>query len=189
MIKRIVRIVLLTLPIVLLVYAIASKAVGKTPTLFGYSMSVVVTPSMQDILPVGSIILSREVQPEDELREGDIITYHGTVGTYYGKRITHRIERIEENDAGEVAIVTKGTNNPTEDPPIDREQVESVLVKRIIRLGRFYEFVTQPIGFVVVIVLPILAVITAEGICFIRIFRRDGEEDVSNENGKPENGQ
>lgn len=178
---------LLIMPIILLTYTIAVRAAGKTPTVFGYSFSIVVTPSMEDVLPVGSVLLSREIQPDEELAVGDIITYHGTVGSYAGKRITHRVERVETDNAGEEVIITKGTNNLEEDPPIRREQVECVLVMSVLQLGWLYQLLSKPFGFAIVIVVPILAIIAMEGYSLIRLFRRDKGEDEwdGNEKEKP----
>ena len=72
------------------------------PRVFGYQPYMVVSASMQQSFPVGSLIYVRSATP-DEVEVGDPITF--TSGTL---TITHRV--MEKNDA-EQYFVTKGDNN------------------------------------------------------------------------------
>ena len=72
------------------------------PRVFGYQPYMVVSASMQQSFPVGSMIFVRAATP-DEVEVGDPITF--TSGTL---TITHRV--MEKNDA-EQYFVTKGDNN------------------------------------------------------------------------------
>lgn len=54
-----------------------------------------------------------------ELKVNDIITYYGTIGSYNGKRVTHRIVKIEYDEEENITyITTKADNNEQEYPLI-----------------------------------------------------------------------
>ncbi len=77
---------------------------GEVPSLFGYQIYRVETGSMSPTLPTGSIIISKKVNNNTDIKVDDIITFK-----HDGDIITHRIvEEIEEN--GIVYFKTKGDN-------------------------------------------------------------------------------
>lgn len=77
-------------------------AVFLLPRAFGYQPYMVVSASMQQAFPVGSLIFVRDAQPED-ISVGDPITF--TSGTL---TITHRVIEIDEQNR---IFITKGDNN------------------------------------------------------------------------------
>lgn len=72
------------------------------PRVFGYQPYMVVSASMQQSFPVGSLIFVREAAPE-EIQVGDPITF--TSGTL---TITHRVMAIDNENR---VFTTKGDNN------------------------------------------------------------------------------
>jgi len=106
---------------------------------FGFTGMVVLTRSMQDTLPQGSFILTRQVNP-DTLRIGDDITFLRSENTV----ITHRIVGIEESFAntGERAFVTQGTANIAQDQqPVTAANVVGRVIFNSLFLGHFFTFV------------------------------------------------
>ena len=92
---------------------------SDTPKMFmGYSYFTVTSPSMQDEIPEGSLILIRKTDP-DKLKVGDNITYMRDPNI----SVTHKIEAIFENykNSGTMGFQTKGVNNIAPDPEIVRE--------------------------------------------------------------------
>ncbi len=87
----------------------------------GYSAFVVLTGSMEEVIPKGSLVFTKKVDPL-ELNVGDDITYMVSEST----TVTHRIIEIEENylGTGERAFRTQGVMN--KDP--DRNPVAAVNV-------------------------------------------------------------
>lgn len=80
--------------------------------LLGYEPMVIVTGSMQKTIPVGSLVVSHRVDPQ-QLEVGDVISFQKPIGA---KGIdTHRIVAIR-NDKGKRLYQTKGDNNPIVDP-------------------------------------------------------------------------
>jgi len=79
---------------------------GETPTVFGRAIFIVVSPSMEDTIMVGDVILV-DTTP-DELNVGDIISFHNPDEPDI--IITHRIVAIEEVEGNDL-YTTKGDNN------------------------------------------------------------------------------
>lgn len=81
---------------------------GGPRSLFGYSAFLVLTSSMEDVLPKDSFVITKMVDPSS-LEIGDDITYLYEKGT----TITHRIVEITEQDekTGTRSFRTKGTMN------------------------------------------------------------------------------
>lgn len=97
---------------VLGVFLIRGAGDGAPVTFMGFSAMRVLTASMGEEIPQGSLIITRHLDPT-ELKIGDDITYLAGKDT----TITHRIIEITEHygDTGERAFVTQGVANPEPD--------------------------------------------------------------------------
>ncbi len=105
---KILRLAVNTLLTVILATLLAVYAL---PRVFGYKPYMVVSASMQQSFPVGSLIFVRDAQP-DEIEVGDPITFRTETLI-----ITHRVVAI---DRGSQEFTTKGdNNNTTETIPFD----------------------------------------------------------------------
>ncbi|MBU1145052.1 MAG: signal peptidase I [Firmicutes bacterium] len=113
MLKKTGKIILQVLPylffamaIALILQIVVSIKNERTPTVFGYGMFLVVSPSMEDTIMTGDLIFVDT--NETEYFKDDIITFHqpGDESVY----ITHRIKSITVID-GVTYITTKGDNN------------------------------------------------------------------------------
>ncbi len=87
---------------VIAVAVVALFAVFLLPRIFGYQPYMVVSASMQQSFPVGSVIFVKGASPE-EIEVGDPITFSS--GTLV---ITHRVVAIDEENR---VFTTKGDNN------------------------------------------------------------------------------
>lgn len=72
------------------------------PRIFGYQPYMVVSASMAQVYPVGSLIFVKDAQPED-IEVGDPITFETN-----SLVITHRVVAIDEENR---EFTTKGDNN------------------------------------------------------------------------------
>ena len=110
--------VLILLLVVLVLYLLIARLSGKIPSLFGYSVVRIVTPSMEPKIPVGSFVLIRRIAPE-EVSPGDVITFFtdDPDPVVTGKTITHRVLSVSYND-GKYVFETKG-DNLTTNPVVD----------------------------------------------------------------------
>jgi signal peptidase I len=78
----------------------------------GYRFFVVMSGSMEPVLPVGGLVMSKP-QPASAIRVGDIVTFLAPDGT--GRTITHRLHAVVHH-RGKTGYRTKGDANPSVDP-------------------------------------------------------------------------
>lgn len=96
---------------IIFVIVIGLAAVFLLPRAFGYQPYMVVSASMQQTFPVGSLIFVREIDPED-VKVGDPISFNSGTLT-----ITHRVISINRSER---IFTTKGDNNSaSEQIPFD----------------------------------------------------------------------
>ena len=114
---RIAYLVLILLLVTLVLYLLIARISGKVPSLFGYSVVRIVTPSMDPKIPVGSFVLIKKASPE-EIAVGDIITFYtdDPDPLIAGKTITHRVLAVSCED-GKYVFTTKGDNQATNPVP------------------------------------------------------------------------
>ena len=86
---------------------------GAGPRMLGpFSAFTVLTGSMEEVIPKGSLVVTKRVDPS-ELNVGDDVTYMVSESA----TVTHRIIKIEENffNTGERAFQTQGVMNKEPD--------------------------------------------------------------------------
>lgn len=93
-----------------MVYATVSAARGKIVEVFGRSLLVVVTGSMEPTLHVGDYIFV-EKTPSEALAKGDVIAFYSEADDIFGMLVTHRIVGVNEDGT----FVTRGDANPVDD--------------------------------------------------------------------------
>ena len=174
--------VLIVLMIVCTVLLVAIKFIGETPSVFGYNLYYIVTGSMEPTIRVGDVILGKDVTA-DELSVGDIVTFRGESGELEGKIVTHRVQSVYEEN-GQTYLITRGDANTADDPPVRAEAVISVMKAKVPLLGTVVRVINTPIGFLVLIVAPLLISLSKEIIELIRAFRSTKEEQGNEEMDK-----
>lgn len=100
----------------------------------GFYAARVLTGSMEDVYPTGSLIVAKDVDPS-ELKVGDDITYMANETT----TITHRIVDIVEDydGSGQRAFITQGTMNEEPDKtPVIVANVVGKVVFHNLMLGK-----------------------------------------------------
>lgn len=130
----------IVITILLLVHIIGLKT-GGPPNLFGYRAFYVSSGSMTPTIPVGSLILVKETDPED-IKEKDIITYEDSNKTV----VTHRVIEIDQYDQ---SFVTQGDANESEDPfPVEAAQLIGRVVFHIGYIGYIFDFIRSKYGLI-----------------------------------------
>ena len=123
---------------------------GAPKVIMGYSYYTVLSGSMQEEIPVNSLILVRQVRP-GELAIGDNITFMSGPS----KTVTHKIIDIYRNfeDSGERGYKTKGTSNSR---PDDEVVYESNVVGKVVLVmpdaGKFVRGVLANMHLVYIII-------------------------------------
>lgn len=160
LIKKIFNIfltVLFVLLVAIIILTIVARFSGNTPSIGGYMIFRVSSGSMEPDLKIGDVLLSKEVTDITSLNVGDIVTYHGTSANLAGKPITHQVVKGPYEENGTYYLVTKGTANLEEDPPITEEQLVGVMICKIPLINELYNFFLTPWGLITAILLIILA--------------------------------
>jgi len=124
---------------------------------FGWSVDAVFSGSMEPELKVGSVVVTRPVEPE-EIRAGDIITFYSPLS----ERLTsHRVVAVEQTSA--FHFLTKGDANGDADPVVvPAQNVVGKVCLHIPYFGYVTQFVKTPLGFLLTICIPGLVVIVTE---------------------------
>lgn len=123
-------------------------------SLVGFSPMIVESDSMAPTFYEGDLIFIKKCNTS-ELREGDIITFHTIINNEYALN-THRIHKIE--GSGSIrSYTTKGDNNQIADTHVISDgDIVGRYVSRLAGFGRVMKFLSSGIGFLVVIILPLL---------------------------------
>lgn len=134
---------------------------GEAPGFFGYKPFIVTSGSMENIMPVGSMAIVKEINI-DTLKKDDIIAYRVEDGSV----ITHRIIDIKEVN-GNTYYITKGDQNNTQDQQlVTSDMIEGKYEFKILYLGSIALFVRQPIG--------VICILMGVALCFmIYVFVND----------------
>lgn len=171
--------VISTILIILVIGVIITQRVfNNNVSVFGYRIFTIATGSMEPEYKVLDIIVVRKVETES-IKIGDDVVYMGKEGDFNDKIITHRVTNIiKENDT--IQFETKGTANPTVDPLIKEDQIFGRVMFKSTILSFINKIINHPIGFYVLIVLPVALLI------FFEIVDRMKEKEVSEEEDEKE---
>ena len=157
-------------------FVLVLRFLGETPSIFGYNFYYVLTESMEPEINAGEMILGKYTAPED-LQVGDVITYMGQTGAVKDKMITHKIVEIQDD-----LFTTKGVANDVADPPVHSSQILSKYVATIPFAGKVFSLINSKLGFIFLIVTPLLLLIVNEISIIVKAFREDKEEHLSEKN-------
>lgn len=134
---------------------LATRKVDSVANIAGFTPMVVKTESMAPTFNAGDLIIIKTCDTS-KLEVGDIITFHTIIMNEYALN-THRIAAITE--AGDVRnYTTKGDNNSIADTHIISDgDIVGKYQFRIPGMGKVMDFLSSSTGFLIVIVLPMLA--------------------------------
>lgn len=143
-------------------------------SLFGYKAFIVLSDSMSKTdFDAGDLVLIKEVDPAT-LKEGDIIAFTSQ-DTDSGKfkTITHKIRSLTKTEDGEPGFITYGTTTGTDDETIvTYPYVLGKYQTRVPKVGKFFQMLKTPQGYIIFILLPFLILILMEGVRCIRLFKQ-----------------
>lgn len=133
---------------------LATKDVSRLGNIAGFTPLLVESNSMAPTFEQGDLILIKSCDA-NEIQVGDIITFHTIIDNQYALN-THRVTAVNELK-GIRSYTTKGDNNEIEDirNVTDGDVVGKYILKNTL-LGKALSFLTSSLGFLIVIVLPML---------------------------------
>ena len=154
------------------IYVTACTVMGKTVTVFGYSVLKVETGSMEPTLHVGDFIIVKSCDPS-ELKVRDIISFYSEDESIKGMLVTHRITEIRRDGT----FVTKGDANPVSDSvTVSRDKILGVYVRKsgvYMWLGSFAD--TNKL-FMLMVLIPLTLICLFEMRSVIKIGKQAHEE-------------
>lgn len=119
----------------------------------GYNFYVVMSGSMEPNIKTGSIVGTIE---KEEYKVNDVITV--MVDNNPNNTYTHRIVEIKED-----SYVTKGDANKSNDADLaSKDSVLGSVFVNIPLIGYIVNFAKQPTGFIVMVVIPAIIIISLE---------------------------
>lgn len=166
---------------VLLAVILSPFLIVAVPQVVGGNGSyTVMSGSMGDALPVGSILITRSVE-SGHINEGDIVLFEDGEDDY----VTHRVIEIEE-DNGTYRFTTKGDAN--EDPDLTPRSGSEVGGKKLLvlpYLGYITSRIRSDVGLILFILIPALLLAAIQLRVLFRELRADGEGERGEASGRP----
>ena len=166
---------LLLVGVVLLVYVLdikirAQKGDYSAPT---YNAYVVLTGSMLPKIQVYDVVITKKVEPS-ELKVGDVITFASADTRFLNTIITHRIiKKNYDPETKSYSFQTRGDNNNVADSAlVPQNNIYGRVFLKIPKLGYLQEFLASDGGWIIVILIPCLAVISYDIVKLIKGLRR-----------------
>lgn len=155
--SRAYKIVVLRILPLLLVAVAGGFALLKVQ---GNQLLSVQTGSMEPNIKKGYLVAVNNV-PTTQLHAGDVITYKSSQESLKGATITHRILEVPTPENGQ-KFITKGDANPSSDEPFSGDRVVGKVEKAVPYAGFLMDFLSTPIGLLLIIYLPALFIIIDE---------------------------
>ncbi len=169
-ISNIVFYVLLAIIVLLIVYVMVVTVYKKQDKLGDIPINfyTILTTSMVPKIQAGDIVITYK-DKNDLYNEGDIITFISEGNMTKGVTITHRITKKEVIN-GNYYYYTKGdANNTADTSPVSSSNVIGKVVLKIPKAGYIQQFMVSKFGWLVVVVLPCLAIIIYD---VVKIFEK-----------------
>ncbi len=162
---------LLLVGVALLVYVLdikirAAKGDYSSPTFNAY---VVLTGSMLPEIQVYDVVVTKKVDPSS-LEVGDVITFASADTRFLNTIITHRIIKKEyDNKTKSYSFQTQGDNNNVADSAlVPQNNIYGKVILKIPKLGYLQEFLASDGGWIIVILIPCLTVVSYDVVKLVK---------------------
>jgi signal peptidase len=144
----------LILALLITIIVFSSDRNNGVANLFGYIPLTVESDSMVPTFKKGDLIICKDIDDINTLKEGDVITFWTIID---GKRVknTHRI--VSVNDAETTrSFVTRGDNNPVDDtlPAYGSDIIGKWTETKLTGVGKAMNFLRTKKGFFICIIIP-----------------------------------
>lgn len=147
----------------------AAKGDYSAPTFNAY---VVLTGSMLPEIQVKDVVVTKKVDA-DTLKTGDIITFASSDSRFTGTIITHRILKKNQDSDGNITFQTKGDNNNVADSAlVQPNNIYGKVILKIPKLGYLQDFLATQGGWIIVILLPCVTVISYDVVKLVKGLKR-----------------
>ena len=173
---------LLLIGVTLLLYVLdikirASKGDYSTPTFNAY---VVLTGSMLPEIQVNDVVVTKKVEAST-LKVGDVITFASADTRFLNTIITHRIIKKEyDTKTKTYSFQTQGDNNNVADSAlVPQNNIRGKVILKIPKLGYLQEFLASDGGWIIVILIPCLTVISYDIVRLVKGLKRKKYKNIT----------
>ena len=136
------------------------------PSFMGYNLMIVLSPSMEDTIMTGDLILVKNADPADikgetseGAQDGDIISFFDP-DSMNSAVLTHRCVEVTKDKEGKLAFKTKGDNNNAEDLSLaPAENLIGTYITRIPGAGNIAMWLQTTPGLIVCVAVPIILLV------------------------------
>jgi len=143
-----------------------------------YKIYFVTSNSMAPTISTGSTVVSK---PQDSYRVGDIITFKNIGSQKPSDTTTHRITKINQLENGQVAYVTKGDANDTEDDGyLLPDQIVGKMLFSVPLIGYLVGYIKTLPGLIFIIVVPATIIVFLE----VQKIKNEVREIIRHQNDK-----
>ena len=138
-----------------------------------YNAYVVLTGSMLPEIQVYDVVVTKKTNAKD-LKEGDVITFASSDTRFLNTIITHRIiKKYYDAEKKQYTFQTKGDNNNVADSAlVQANNIYGKVILKIPKLGYLQDFLASRGGWIIVILLPCLAVISYDIVKLVKRLKR-----------------
>ena len=148
----------------------------EVPSIGGVFPMIVLTDSMEPQIKSGDLIICHTIDA-DKVQVGDVISFFDPAGNG-SSVVTHRVEEVTTDEAGNPAWVTKGDANNTEDQAlVTADDLVGIYKSRIAGLGNVAIFMQTTQGLILCVICPIILLI-AYDIIRRRIYEKERKKDT-----------
>ena len=173
-------VILVMIGVVLLIYFIDYRIKDNKLQAPLYGAYVIVSGSMEPLIKVEDAVLIKRAAEED-IKVNDVVTYQSTDPSFYGILVTHRVINIEDVN-GEKTYITKGDHNETIDrTPVKFNQIRGKVIMRIPKIGYIKYFLIEYYGWIIVILVPSVAIISYD---IVKLFKNVKNKEVEKKGNK-----
>ena len=154
----VLSVILWAISLIAALYAFTTMATRdnqNVANIFGYTPLTVQSDSMVPTFAAGDLIFIKKCDPAT-LEEGDIICFHTIIDNEYALN-THRIESIESvGDARSYTTIGDNNNGITDQHVISDGDIVGKYVGHLAGFGKVMDFLSSSMGFLIVIILPMM---------------------------------
>lgn len=130
----------------------------QVPSISGIFPMIILTDSMYPEFESVDLIICNTAEPE-EIKVGDVICFYDPAGNGTAT-VTHRVQEVVTDDEGNLAWITKGDANNTEDlPTVPAKNLIGVYKTRLKGLGNVAMFMQTTQGLIICVICPIILLV------------------------------
>lgn len=131
-----------------------------------------------DTFKEGDLVTLKEAKFND-IKEGDTVYYYATLNNSY--IIVYGTVKVKDGNAREAIYVFE--ENP--DATVTNDRIIGKLDKAMPGYGNIYDVLTSTVGFLLLVILPILVIFIYQVYNFIMLLKEDKHDDMEEELPKP----